>query len=104
MNDVLKIFGAHSWHDSVSIVGNRVALEKLKKLIEQALDSPSESFSDDTMESDGEGYIVEVFLHDHDFSSGEWDKLPVHYHGDLANNKINNQKFKNLNLLIDKTS
>lgn len=36
-NNIIKIFGSNTWHDNVSIVANRDALEKLKEIIDLAL-------------------------------------------------------------------
>ncbi len=85
MDSVIKIFGAKSWHDTVSIVGNKEALIRFRDLIQDAI---TKGFSDgEFLESDGEGYNIEIKLHDWGFYSDGWNNLPVHYSDDLSSEK-----------------
>ena len=81
----MKIFGAKSWHDTVSIIGNKEALLKLRDTIDSAIKNGY--FSNEFMETDGEGFEVEIKLHDEDFNSDKWDKLPNHYSDEIASTK-----------------
>jgi len=90
---VLKIFGAEQWHDDIQIVGNKLALNKLKSAIEKAL--KGNASSEEMFETDGEGYDIEVVMFNEKFSDTEWDKLPMHYISDLAQYD-NAKKWKNL--------
>jgi hypothetical protein len=88
-NNIIKIFGANAWHDNVSIIGNKEALEKLKQLIDSALEH---GFSkDEFMESDGEGFNIEIAINNHLFDSDEWIKFPVHYIDEMASEKDKNK-------------
>lgn len=93
MEPVLKIFGADAWHSSVTIVGNREGIKNLIKTLQDSLDN--QISSSEFLETDGEGYDIDVKLFDHDFHSSEWDSLPMHYTDEIASTK-DGQKWNNL--------
>ena len=79
---LLHIYGQEIWHDPVHIVGNREALEDLKKAIEKALDRGRGET--DTFCNNGEGYTIVVILDDSDWQNGEWKKRAVPYTDEVA--------------------
>lgn len=82
MIPVLKVFPAKQWHDTVSIIGNRESLQNLLMVIQSSL---NEGYSQsEFMESDGEGYKVEIKLLDEKFGSKSWDNLPMHYTDEMC--------------------
>ena len=100
MIPVLKIFGSAFWHDTVTIVGNKESLIRLRNLIDRSL---KEGYDlDEFMETDGEGYNVEIKLHDEDFGSSEWDGLPMHYTDDKMIGSNSEKEWKNLHKLLIK--
>ncbi len=99
MDSVIKVFGAKQWHDTVSIIGNKEALIRLKNVIENAI--KNEYSIDEFLESDGEGYNIEVKLHEGGFYSDKWNNIPVHYTDEIASEK-NEEYWKNLFNLMKK--
>lgn len=98
---VIKIFGASAWHDNVKIIGNKIGLEKLKSALDKAL--KEEYNKEDFMETDGEGYDIEIMLHDYTDDSDEWIKFPIHYHDEIASEK-DNSKWSYMNEILTKKS
>ncbi len=94
---IVKVFGSKVWHGSVTIIGNKIGLEKLRDLIDNTI--KKEYHSDNFIETDGEGYEIEVLMHDYDYNSVDWIKLPVHYTDDIASEK-DKEKWKYMNTLI----
>jgi hypothetical protein len=99
MESVVKIFGANSWHSPISIIGNKDALTKLKNTIQLAIDNEDGYASDDFLETDGEGFSIEVKLYDEGFNSDKWNDLPNHYTDEIASTK-NEEHWKNLYKLL----
>jgi len=54
----LHIYGQGVWHDDVYIVGNEIALKKLKNVLDEAL--INQSHQDNFFINDGEGYSIKV--------------------------------------------
>jgi hypothetical protein len=93
MEPILKVFGADAWHSSVTIVGNKVAIENLIQALQEAIDGGSST--SEFSETDGEYYDLDIKLFDHDSESVEWNKLPMHYTDEMASTK-DKQKWNNL--------
>jgi len=59
MNELLHIYAQDSWHQPVTIVGNRSALEALRDAIQSAIDTGQNAATTvDVFTNDGEGYEV----------------------------------------------
>ena len=71
----LHIYGQGAWHDDVYIVGNEIALMKLKDVIEGAL--TNQNHQDNFFVSDGEGYCVKVSNVDNieKYGSPYWEEV-----------------------------
>ena len=77
---ILKVFGSKYWSDDIFITGNRKGLEKLKMVIEKALEQDeSLKCSSEVEETDGHPYHVYVKMHDGDLLDEKWLQLPTHY-------------------------
>lgn len=86
--NLLHIYGQSIWHDPVYIIGNRKALEDLKKAIEDALDKGEgkiEAFC-----NDGEGYYVIVKYDNSGWLNGDWARRAVPYTDEVAREKREN--------------
>ncbi|MFA5790758.1 MAG: hypothetical protein WC976_06875 [Caldisericia bacterium] len=83
--DLLHIYGQSSHHDDAFIVGNRGALEKLKKAIEKALsgDEGTDNIVSVSV-NDGEGYDLHITMDNSDWGKGRWSKRAVPYTADYA--------------------
>jgi hypothetical protein len=78
----LHVYGPAHWHDEAHLVGNRAALEDLKRALEEALasgDDVSLAYA-----ADGEGFGCTVILVEDDT---QWQQIRRPYHGDLARDK-----------------
>lgn len=81
---VLHVHGQPMWHDSVYIIGNRAALESLRRALDIALLSGKAKLESNVCTSDGEGYRVEVILRDKSFDDEAWAKARLPYYDDCA--------------------
>lgn len=77
MDKLLHIFGQGAPHDDVEIVGNREALEELRKTISEALHGVP--YSMEASVNDGEGYEITVQLLEGDWDTPAWRKLAEPY-------------------------
>jgi len=68
---LLHIYGQAIWHDPVYIIGNREALEDLKKAIENVLDDDKGEGKTEAFCNDGEGYYVIVKQDNSDWQEGD---------------------------------
>lgn len=77
MDELLHIYAQQSWHQPVTIVGNRAALEALRDAIQQALDiGQGVTTSAEVFTNDGEGYEVLIMpCEDKDL----WDTFATPY-------------------------
>ena len=80
MINLLHIIPQEWWHTSAFIIGNRAALEELKKAIEEALESPSGVGSGEFYPKDREGYSVYIAC----VSEDEIEGVPLGYTDDAT--------------------
>ena len=76
---VLHLYAQRLWHDDLTIVGCRDALQELRSLIGQALAS-NNSASAEFFASDGEGYVAHVVI----LPADRAQALPVPYTDPIA--------------------
>ncbi len=72
---LLHIYGQQAWHDNVYIVGNQVALMRLRNTINAVLGGPSLAKTE-AFASDGEGFGIHVICNE---DAETWNKLRVPY-------------------------
>ncbi len=72
---LLHIYGQEAWHDNVYIVGNALALTRLRNAINAVLGGPSTAKTE-AFASDGEGFGIYVICND---DAEKWGKLRVPY-------------------------
>ena len=89
---ILKIFGSKYWNDDPFITGNREGLEKLKKVIEDALNHDEQlRCSQEVIETDGKPFHIYVKMYDGDLLDEKWLSLPTHYEdGDFLTDEERN--------------
>jgi hypothetical protein len=87
-NLILKIFGAEYWHDDVIIVGSKQSLMKLRDSIDTAIKNQCDV--QQFVEADGEGYYVHILRQER--TREQWQKLPLHYTDEMADNNSENQQ------------
>lgn len=75
IDESLHVYAQSSWHEPVTIVGTRDALERLSALIAVALQI-EESDGLDFSTSDGEGYTVRVICTD---DESKWNTFRLPY-------------------------
>ena len=76
------IYAQYAHHGEAFIIGNRIALERLKEALDRALNEKEGEA--ELMVNDGEGYSVYVLLNNEEWSSDKWAKLAVPYTADYA--------------------
>ena len=71
----LHVYGPRWWHDSATIIGDRAALERLRQLIDMALESSTAG--SELMTQDGEGFHMRVICApiEHEY----WNLLKLPY-------------------------
>ena len=74
---LLHVYAQPVWHEDAFIVGNRAALEDLRRAINTALSTGSGTAS--AFVSDGEGYDCNIQVDDTPWEGGTWPKRAVPY-------------------------
>lgn len=75
-NSKLHIFGPTYYHDHSFIIGNREALELLRKAIDDALETGSATGKTSAFAADGEGFDLCVYREEED---AFWEKALFPY-------------------------
>jgi hypothetical protein len=77
MTDILHLYAQPFPHEEARIVGTRAGLEKLQKVLNQALSSTKDhpGATTETFTSDGEGYLVYIQM----LSEKEMEELRLPY-------------------------
>ena len=89
--DLLHVYGQRAHHDDVFIVGNRSALKKLKKAIEEVLSKKEGGESIIAVSvNDGEGYDLHITMDNSNWEKERWNKRAVPYTADYAVEKKEN--------------
>jgi hypothetical protein len=79
----LHVYGQATWHDEVTICGDRLSLTRLRDAIDVALGSRKSTI--EVWVADGEGYSLHVIKHDdgeEDWDS--WNKVALPYSANHA--------------------
>ncbi|MHB1681526.1 MAG: hypothetical protein ACYCYO_01680 [Bacilli bacterium] len=79
---VLHLHAQRIWHDEAYIVANRVALEKLKSCIEEALQKGQTCGL--FYPTDGEGFHLHILMYDSDWQSESWQRRALPYSDETA--------------------
>lgn len=93
--NLLHVYGAEAWHESVFIVGNRKGLQALRNAIDDALKAEPGGKGFGTREcmvSDGEGYQLHVSCFDHDWQHPDWKEIAMPYTANIARDRRENLK------------
>lgn len=78
---LLHIYAQDSWHQPVTIVGNREALEQLVEHLQLLLNDGQQGQSFEAFVNDGEGYDVRLLMIEH---PDTWERIATPYTDEMC--------------------
>lgn len=89
-NQAIHVYGQHSYHDDVHIVGNKKSLIALRNAIDKAITSKTKSEKFVAFTNDGEGFDLEVIFCDEE---DKFSRLVSPYFDELSRDNSDNLLF-----------